>query len=186
MARRIKGWLDDPHLRELIRTAAPLPPLQLAICLMADAGCRLREALAFHPSNLVPDGLRIWATKTKRWRTVPLTARLEKAIAAAIDHQTRTGSPQLLPINARTLQRRVLDLCHRAGTPLTTPHRLRHSYATRLHAEGVPLATISALMGHKSIAATLGYLHVGENDYVIARRALDRRARKAKPRRRSP
>lgn len=186
MPPRIKGWLDDGHLEELLRVAAPDPPLGLAVSLMCDAGCRLREALAFDVRSLSQGNLRIYATKTRKWRTVPIPRRLELAIAAAVDRQGEVGSPSVLPFTPRTLQRRLFDLCHRAATPVTSPHRLRHSYATRLHAEGVPLATISALLGHINVAVTLIYLHVGEHDYDEAKKALDRRALRARPRRRKP
>jgi integrase len=178
---RTKGWLDDSHITELLRLASP--PEALAISLFADAGCRLREALSFDVSSLSGSGLRIWGSKGKRWRTVPVPDRLAAAIAAALSLQATTGAAAPILASARTIQRRLIELCHAAGAPLTTPHRLRHSYATRLHAEGVPLATISALLGHRNIATTLKYLHVGETDYDRAKVALDRRARRARPKR---
>lgn len=181
-AKRTKGWLDDGHLEELLRIAAHDPPLALAVSLMCDAGCRLREALSFEVTSLSQGNLRIYSTKTRKWRTVPVPRRLELAITAASRFQVRTDSPVLQPYQPRRLQRRLLDLCHVAETPITTSHRLRHSYATRLHAEAVPLATISALLGHANVATTLIYLHVGENDYDEAKNALDRRATAARPR----
>jgi len=179
-ARRRKGWLDDPHLNELLRFAEP--PTALAISLMADAGCRLREALAFDVASLSQGNLRIYATKTHKWRTVPVPRRLQLAIAAAVDLQAATSSPHLLPLTPRTLQRRILELCDVSGAPPTSPHRFRHSFATRLHAEAVPLATISSLLGHANLATTLIYLHLGEHDYDEAKAALDRRAKAGRPR----
>ncbi|HKJ87403.1 MAG TPA: hypothetical protein VKA48_02630, partial [Gammaproteobacteria bacterium] len=92
---RRKGWLDDAHLNELLRYCATDPPLALAISLMADAGCRLREALAFDVRSIAEDNLRIYATKTHSWRTVPIPRRLEIAIAAAVDNQARFSLPQV-------------------------------------------------------------------------------------------
>lgn len=188
---RIKGWLDDPELELLLARAEPA--LALAICLMADAGCRLREALAFDPRSLSGDMLRIWSTKTDSWRSVPLTPRLSAAIDRAlgntvtddriveVDH--KLDIPHLpLPaaaLSPRTVQRRLHQVVALAGTQLTTPHRLRHSYASRLSAEGVPLHIISALLGHKSLAVTLLYIHGGHDQYAQAAIALDRRRRQA-------
>jgi len=182
MLRRTKGWLDDAHLTEIIHHTAT-PDEALTLSLMADAGCRLREALAFDVSSLSGGLLRIYSTKVRRWRTVPVPARLAACIAAATAHQARFHLPALINLSPRSIQRRLLDICALAGTPPTTPHRLRHSYATRLHAEGVPLPTISALLGHASLAVTLIYLHIGETDYDQARQALDARARRSSPRR---
>jgi integrase len=187
---RIKGWLDDPELELLLARAEPA--LALAICLMADAGCRLREALAFDPRSLSGDMLRIWSTKTDTWRTVPLTPRLSAAIDRATGSAARddrlleidaTLDIPHLPVSAvlspRTVQRRLHQLVALANTQLTTPHRLRHSYASRLSAEGIPLHVISALLGHKRLAVTLLYIHGGKDQYAQAAVALDRRRNQA-------
>ncbi|VAX33626.1 hypothetical protein MNBD_NITROSPIRAE03-724, partial [hydrothermal vent metagenome] len=41
-----------------------------------------------------------------------------------------------------------------------TPHVLRHTFATEMYRQGVPLAAIRAMMGHEKIAETAIYVHV--------------------------
>lgn len=43
-----------------------------------------------------------------------------------------------------------------------TSHCLRHSFATRLIEEGVPVETVRILLGHASIKTTQAYLHLTE------------------------
>ena len=40
-----------------------------------------------------------------------------------------------------------------------SPHCCRHTYITRLEAEGVPVQIIARLAGHTSIDTTVGYTH---------------------------
>lgn len=45
--------------------------------------------------------------------------------------------------------------------PYRNFHSLRHTYATRLFENNVPIKTIQALLGHKDIATTMNiYTHV--------------------------
>lgn len=46
------------------------------------------------------------------------------------------------------------------GNKKITPHTLRHSYATQLISNGMPIHTLQRLMGHSNISTTSVYLHV--------------------------
>ena len=51
--------------------------------------------------------------------------------------------------------------CRAEGLPHMHPHDLRHAYASRLVAEGVPITEVAALMGHARRSMTLDtYAHV--------------------------
>lgn len=62
---------------------------------------------------------------------------------------------------------------HLAGPTRTlTPHVLRHACASSLYAEGVSLAAIQQLLGHRWLTTTMGYVHVAaasiETEYEAA------------------
>jgi integrase len=46
------------------------------------------------------------------------------------------------------------------------PHTTRHSYATRLWENDMPIAKISRLLGHKSITVTMQYLNLVDEDVM--------------------
>lgn len=53
-------------------------------------------------------------------------------------------------------------------------HRdLRHTYASHLRLQGIPLEDVSALLGHSSLQMTLRYAHISPERFAAAARALE-------------
>ncbi len=44
-----------------------------------------------------------------------------------------------------------------------SPHRLRHTLATQLVNQGMPLASVGTLLGHRSLSSTQHYARLFEN-----------------------
>ena len=66
----------------------------------------------------------------------------------------------------------ISELCGRAGVHKIRLHDARHSCASIMHAQGVPIAAISAWLGHRDTAFTMRtYVHA-QNDALKQPRPL--------------
>ncbi|MEX2405437.1 MAG: tyrosine-type recombinase/integrase, partial [Candidatus Paceibacterota bacterium] len=64
-------------------------------------------------------------------------------------------------LTARSIQKKIKKYAIKAGLPTnTTPHVLRHSFATDLLGRGVDIRILQEFLGHSSITATQIYAHV--------------------------
>jgi integrase/recombinase XerD len=66
-------------------------------------------------------------------------------------------------ISNSRVQRIVKDQAKKAGIiAAVTPRVLRHSFATEMYHQNIPLSAIQAMLGHDSIADTSIYIHVSD------------------------
>lgn len=75
-----------------------------------------------------------------------------------------------MPRSMTSFNSAMTKLCERNGLPHISVHSLRHMYATILLEQGVPLAKISALLGHSSVNTTFEYYCevMDERDKIMA------------------
>ena len=155
------GQLDRPDWVEARDCAV--------IALLYGCGLRISEALSLTGAEQRPDdSLRITG-KGGKTRLVPVIAPVRDAIAEyarLAPFDLEQSSPLFRGIRggalgARTVQKTIAELRDRLGLPATTtPHALRHSFATHLLANGGDLRAIQELLGHASLSTTQIYADV--------------------------
>tara|TARA_R110002049_G_scaffold2750_2_gene21476 strand:- start:266173 stop:267078 length:906 start_codon:yes stop_codon:yes gene_type:complete len=142
---------------------------------MYSAGLRVSELVALRDCDLDPDEqiLRVRG-KGRKERISPLGSYAIKAIKAYEQKRVRDPKTEALgreaPVFVNRFGRilttrsvgRMLEK-HIAVTGLdtrTSPHTLRHSFATHLLDRGADIRSVQELLGHKSLATTQIYTHV--------------------------
>ncbi|WP_168452558.1 tyrosine recombinase XerC [Sphingopyxis microcysteis] len=139
------------------------------LLLLYGAGLRIGEALSLTGAALpLGDTLRVTGKRNKT-RIVPILPAVAAAVSryvAACPYPIAKETPLFLGARGGPLQPGVVRASVRAarralGLPeRTTPHALRHSFATHLLAGGADLRSLQELLGHASLASTQVYTAV--------------------------
>jgi integrase/recombinase XerC len=155
------------------------------ITLLYATGLRISECLALTGAHSpLPETLRVLGKGGKE-RIVPVLPAARAAVAryAALAPYTLTRDGPLFravrggPLSARAVQARVVELRRALGLPeSTTPHALRHAFATHLLAHGGDLRAIQELLGHESLSTTQKYADVEAARVIDAYKSAHPRA----------
>lgn len=153
--------------------------------LLALSGTDINEdctAVAIHRAIKMVNGVpQLGTPKSKRgYRMVPIPPSLRVSAAhlrliggtGLIWRGTNKKHDGLYSVGAfrRRFYRALKEI---GGVRLLSPHCCRHTYVTRLQAQGTPLELIAKLAGHSSIETTDGYAHTSFDTLAMATNKLD-------------
>lgn len=159
--------------------------MEAYVLLMLFAGLRSGEALSLRwvdidlaQKVLYIDPRQDWKPKSGKGRVIPLPADLHTFLG-----ERRKEIPDaVLVVHGHTtpymLKRRFQRVVIAANLPTTgetavTAHVLRHTYASYLVMRGVPLYTVSGLLGHSTVKTTEIYSHLAPDHLKMAVQGID-------------
>jgi integrase/recombinase XerC len=177
-ARKLPHFLSTDEIARLLETPATDTPQGLRdraiLETMYSAGLRVSEVVALNDADIdfAADLLRVRG-KGRRERLAPLGSFARRALQLWLQvrrlHPSLHDSP-LRPVfvnkfgrrlTTRSVGRMLEKHLRTAGLDRrTTPHTLRHSFATHLLDRGADIRSVQELLGHKSLTTTQIYTHV--------------------------
>ncbi len=176
LGRRLPQVLSPDEVVRLLAAPDPSSPRgrrdRAMLQLMYAAGLRVSELCGLTLADVDRRrGVVAAFGKGGKRRLVPVgevaLAALEAYLAdrAGHRHAARSGvlflSPRGKALTRQAFWKRVLGYARAAGIAKpTSPHKLRHSFATHLLQNGADLRSVQAMLGHADIATTEVYTHV--------------------------
>ena len=142
------------------------------IMFLIDTGLRTGEAVKLRWRDIQKQNdntlLHVWETKNGEFRTVPLSSRCVDLLSSRGE-----GLPDqvIFPYTKSTIRtkwNRVRNVLGYADDAEFVPHVCRHTCASRLVQNGVPIKVVQEWMGHKSIQVTLRYAKLQPNQLIDA------------------
>lgn len=149
--------------------------------LLALTGCRLREICQLRFDEIHPGYLRLRDSKTGA-RVVPLGDQAQRVLGRQriVSGVVFPGRWPHKPIGARTVQQAFDEVKREAGLRDGSVHTLRHTAATLLIRNGVPLQVVQKILGHATASyVTARYVHLAARDTSLGIAVLENAITKA-------
>jgi site-specific recombinase XerD len=156
----------EAYVQSRLNQAEPVTHLENAcFFVLAHTGLRARECadLLFQDLDLPSRRLMVRQGKGQRDRVVYLSEIACQALTAYLDGTQFSPTtplwikPNGQPFAESWLRDHIATLGKAAGVSNVTPHRLRHTLATRLLNAGMDITRIQKLLGHEHLDTTLIY-----------------------------
>ena len=153
-----------------------LKHLRAIIICGTDTGMRSGEMFKMKRKDveLENDRIKVVAsnTKTEQERYVPITPRLKVELERLFS-EAPDADGETLVFGISRIKRGWTALCKHAGVSNATPHDLRHTAATRMIRQGLPIGEVSRILGHNNITTTYRYVNTSDDTVQRAGEALD-------------
>jgi site-specific recombinase XerD len=182
--RRLPSVLSADEVRRLLGAVANAKHRAL-LMLTYSAGLRVGEVVRLRVADLDLDRgmVHVRGAKNRKDRYTLLSETAVHAVRIYSQQSPRTVGPRDFlfpgarpdrPLAVRSAQKIVARARRTAGIMKpTTPHTLRHSFATHLLEGGTDIRYIQELLGHASTKTTEIYTHVSQRKLNRIRSPLD-------------
>ncbi len=150
-------WIERDQANELI--AAINPKFRDLLALLFITGCRKGElyGLTWRCVDLTNRAMKVLG-KGNKWRDVYLND--DAFLLLANRPAERSGHV----FQSKGFEHRFTQACQAIDLDDFTPHDTRHCFATWARQNGVVLEVLQRILGHSTIAQTMRYAHVADDE----------------------
>jgi integrase/recombinase XerC len=197
--RKLPHFLSSDEIQQLLSTPDSQDPSGLRdiaiLEVIYSAGLRVSELVGMNDRDLdFEEGVVRVRGKGRKERFGAIGTFAAKALHRyfAVRKRADHGDSSELPtftnkfgqrLTARSVARMLEKYIKLCGLDTrTTPHTLRHSFATHLLDRGADIRSVQELLGHKSLVTTQIYTHVSTTNLKQAYAKAHPRASKSSPR----
>lgn len=149
--------------------------LRAFIVCAIDTGCRKGELLKMRWQDIDWDArelsIPMMNTKTARARTVPISNRMVAELEKLWRESDR--NVEALVFGIKDVKKSFDGARNAAGVPDVRIHDLRHSYASRLAKNHMPVAEIARTLGHATLEMSYRYINSDKETLERARSIVD-------------
>jgi integrase/recombinase XerC len=145
------------------------------IAVLLYTGARVEECAALDVEDIAitaRTGEIVLRGKSDEVRTVPVPAPARQRLSIWLNERGPEPGPlwtgQRGPLTISGITQVVLAVGKEAGITGLRPHRLRHTYGTRLRQGGADVAQVQALLGHASLDTAGRYFRAGAAETAAA------------------
>ena len=155
-------WISEAEEVKMLSLLASWGEHEIArfITVLIDTGMRRGELLGLKEKDVDGDWIRLWTSKTKGARSIPLSERAKSALSQGMFDITLGD---LRAVWGKLKSEMGLD----ADDDFVL-HTLRHTAATRTLAKTKNVVVVQKLLGHKSVKTTLRYAHLSDDELLAA------------------
>jgi len=180
---KIRSSLSEEGL-SLYRKQAEIQgePIRTILLFLPETGMRISELCNLHVDDIShQQGIRgfLFRGKGQKQRFIPFNSNAQDLI----DKYLKIAEPEKwlfcgnkgTPIKPDSVRRYTRNFAKTYPKQLNNlcPHQLRHTFATQALKKGMDLRTLQAILGHKSIETTAGYLHPDAEMLLNAMKAIE-------------
>ncbi|MBU0907631.1 MAG: tyrosine-type recombinase/integrase [Nanoarchaeota archaeon] len=176
--KRLPEVLTKEEVKNLIESTDTIKS-RLIVSLLYSTGLRVSELVNLKVSDLNLEDKTGWVRRGKgsKDRLFVMSESLSGELREYFESRGKDNVfvfSKNKPLTTRNIQKIIKGARERAGiSKKTTPHTLRHSFATHLLEQGIDIRVIQAMLGHSSLSTTQVYTHISSDQLKKVKNPFD-------------